>query len=145
MDFPRRLLKVAIICILITIWIISFAASARLAEEGHNAQQVEASALATGTSTVMDSPSLPTPISQVNTSAALQRSMFSEACSRICTVLALVAFVVPLGFSILSILWVQHAHRRQSPRWLGILFSIRPIGHAAPWRGNPILQQEVKL
>jgi hypothetical protein len=134
MDFQKRVLKVVIVCLLATIWVISFAASARLARDGRFEHHAVTSVVAAGSSTVMDSPSLPLRdlgVSQANPSTALQRSVVSDVYSRIGTALAIVAFVVPFGFSILSILWVQGAQRRQSPRWLGILFSIRRTEHAA--------------
>jgi hypothetical protein len=126
MIFQKRILKVAIICILATIWLISFAESARLVREGRSEQRAALAFAAEG-DRLLDTGAVSERAFrafQGNAGIPLQRSLLFGASSKLGTVLALVALVVPFGLSTLSILI------RKGPHTPG---SIPPLRARSSW------------
>lgn len=147
MVFQKQILKVAIICTLATIWLISFGESARLVREGHSEQRAVLAVAAQG-ARVLDTGAVSEGVFrafQGNAGIPHQRSLLFGAGSKLATALALVAMGVPLGLSTLSILFIHGAPARLVPRPLGIPFRFRLSEQAAVWRGNSLLQRESKL
>ena len=124
---PKRILRVAVFCILSTIWIISFAGSARqVAQRG--LEQPTASTLAVRDSRALDPAIRPVGDlgdSQVKSATMLERNVFFSGCCIFITVLALVTFLVPLSVSVLSILCLRDVPHWQAHRWFLSLFPNR--------------------
>ena len=144
---PKRILKVAVFCILTTIWIISFAESARqVAQRG--LEQPAASTLAVRDSLALDSASravgaLGDP--QAKSATMLERNVCFSGCCIFITVLALVAFVVPLSVSVLSILCLRDVPHWQVHRWFLSLFPKERAEQGLHWGESRTLQREVKF
>jgi len=138
--FKKRILQAAIVIVLATGWIISFAGSARQVYD-RRLEQETASAFAPEGGKVIES-SNPSARGfqavQANAAGPHQRNVLLSPFSKLGTALALFALVVPISLSVLSILFVRGVPTRLVPQNLSILFRLRLHEHAAVFRRKPV-------